>query len=289
MTQYTLLGVLAIVFASGSILATTGPAYAGSIEDDISELFSRMSDVESLASQAASDIQQFTNDITELFARISDLESLASSTASDLSGLQELAVGPPGPPGVDTLGGLSCTTDQIAKWDGTQWICANEVISAGSFSTEFMLDLGPDTVTNAETYNNLQVLQNFKIINLPSSTEEYTIPINFMRIEALMAVDSPIPVSSDSFKIILEESTRGEFSQILSINTRDAALDYRTANHILFGQEQVFIESGTTEKFFRVIAFTTDNDPSVPTGSFDNFQLLMNFPLPMGATIETIP
>jgi len=181
----------------------------------------------------------------------------------------------------------SCLINQIAKWDGNQWICADE--SPGSFSTEFMLELGPDTVTNVEGPNQFKVLQDFKIINLPSSTQEYTIPINFMRMEANMAVDSSPSVSSDAFRIILEESTRGQFGQIISLFTKDAALDYRTSNNVLHNQDQVVIESGSTEKFFRVIAFTTDRDASVPTGSFDNFQLLINFPLPAGATFETIP
>ena len=122
--KHTIIGLVALAFVSGSIFATTGPAYAGSIEDDISELFDRMSDVESVASQAANDIESMTNNVSELFARISDLESLTSQTASDLAGLQELAVGPPGPPGVDILGGLSCIEDDIAKWDGTSWNCA---------------------------------------------------------------------------------------------------------------------------------------------------------------------
>ncbi len=30
--------------------------------------------------------------------------------------------GEPPPPGI-TLGDLSCTTDQIAKYDGTDWVC----------------------------------------------------------------------------------------------------------------------------------------------------------------------
>ena len=118
---------MAIAFVSGTILATSDPVYAGSIEDDISELFDRMSDVESVASQAANDIVSMTNNISELFARMSDLESLASQTASDLAGLLELSVGPPGPPGVDTLASLGCTIDQIVKHNGEQWICSDTV------------------------------------------------------------------------------------------------------------------------------------------------------------------
>ena len=31
------------------------------------------------------------------------------------------------PYGTETLGGLGCTTDQIAKWDGAAWVCSTEL------------------------------------------------------------------------------------------------------------------------------------------------------------------
>ena len=34
--------------------------------------------------------------------------------------------------GADTLSGLSCTTDQIAKWNGSAWICADDATAAGA-------------------------------------------------------------------------------------------------------------------------------------------------------------
>jgi hypothetical protein len=37
--------------------------------------------------------------------------------------------GPPGPPGEDTLGNLDCTIDQIAKFDGANWVCADNNVA----------------------------------------------------------------------------------------------------------------------------------------------------------------
>ena len=82
---------IAAAFVAGSIVTVTSPAYADILDDiqnDISELFQRMSDVESIASQAASDVSS----LEELFPRMSDVESLTSQATSDVSGLKELAI-----------------------------------------------------------------------------------------------------------------------------------------------------------------------------------------------------
>ncbi len=180
------------------------------------------------------------------------------------------------------LSGLNCNIDQIVKWDGAQWICAVET-TGSSISTEFVIELGPDMVTDAE-FPKFKVLQNFKITVLPLSTREYSIPINFVKIEADMATDF------GAFEIFLEESSGGKFSRFLFMGTDELALGYRADNHILEGKEQIIIEPGTTEKFFRLIARTFDRtSPPVPTGSFDNLKLVMNLPLPDGATIVLIP
>ena len=45
---------------------------------------------------------------------------------------------PPGKEKKETLGGLSCTTDQIAKWDGAKWACAPD--EAGAAGDQILQD-----------------------------------------------------------------------------------------------------------------------------------------------------
>lgn len=52
----------------------------------------------------------------------------------------QLIPGPPGPPGVDILGTLACTTNQIAKYDGSQWIYSTK----GTMTTVDCNNLVPD-------------------------------------------------------------------------------------------------------------------------------------------------
>ncbi len=48
---------------------------------------------------------------------------------------------PPGKEKKETLGGLSCTTDQIAKWDGAKWACApDEAGVAGDQDLQDQID-----------------------------------------------------------------------------------------------------------------------------------------------------
>jgi len=182
-----------------------------------------------------------------------------------------------------------CNNKDLTQLKGGNWKCskpADIVASVGilpgsSGITEFVIELGPGMVT--AKFPAFEVLQDFKITGLPTSTKEYTIPINLIRLEADMATDFA------SFEIILEESSDGvDFSQFFFIGTQEPTLGYLTKNNFAVNRDQIIIEAGDTEKFFRLIGRTFDLNPTFPTGSFENLKLVINLLLPEGATVTII-
>jgi len=175
----------------------------------------------------------------------------------------------------DFLGNLECTEDQIvAKWNGTHWNCAAE--SGSSQSIEFLIEI-PLTDVPA-----IQVIEEFEITGLPLSTAEYSLPINFMKIEADLSVDF------GDFAIILEATSGNSVDELLRITTDESALSYRAANHLQNHVEELTIPIGTTEVSFELIG-----EPfkfgAAPTGTFDNLKFIINFPLPDDAMIGLTP
>jgi len=191
-------------------------------------------------------------------------------------------------PDEDTLGALLgaplCMNKDLVQIKGSKWQCSKPadivtavgILPGSSGITEFVIELGPGMVT--AKHPAFEVLQDFKITGLPSSTKGYTIPINLIRIEADMATDLA------SFEIILEESSGGTFSQFFFIGTVETTLGYRTQNNFVVNIDQIEIGKGETEKFFRLIGHTFDTKPTDPTGSFDNLKLVINLLIPKGAT-----
>jgi len=182
-----------------------------------------------------------------------------------------------------TLLEMSCLENQIGKWDGTQWVCADE-ITGPSGSTEFVIKLsGLTDVTEICTVTicNKKIIKEFKITGLPSSAKEYKIPINLIQLGANVkeTVDG-------TFQIQLQESSDGvTFSQFFFIAADGPNLIFRSIDHIQANEEHITIDANKTEKFFRLVGNSFREGDA---GSFDNLKFVMSLPLPETATIEEI-
>ena len=181
----------------------------------------------------------------------------------------------------DTLAEISieCLTNQIVKWDGDQWNCTED-LSGSSSNTEFNVNLGDGTVTKKE-----KVLYEFKIVDLPSSDEHYSIPINHMILESNLNV-----VEGNDLNIILQSSFEEEYRVELFMGTQKSEVFFKTANHASPSKNEIEIEKETTENRFRIIAQALDNDKVTPaTGNFNDLKLKLNLLLPGDASIVEIP
>jgi hypothetical protein len=83
--------------------------------------------------------------------------------------------GPQGPPGSDTLGGLKCKVNQVTKWNGFDWTCAEDIDTqltedqVENFIENDPLDLDAGSTLNGQTiFNRPQGFQ--------QSKEDVTIP-----------------------------------------------------------------------------------------------------------------
>jgi hypothetical protein len=177
----------------------------------------------------------------------------------------------------DVLGNLTCTKDQIAKWDDalSQWVCAED-LSGNSLSTEFEVKLESGTVTEA-----FEELHHFKIIGLPLSMERYSIPVNFMMLQSEMETDN------GDFDIRLQDVFRGGLFKHLTLRVSNGEKDFRLEHdssglHI----DEIFIEKGTTEKLFFITGEVYPRNGQPTTGNFTNLKLKLSFMLPDGASID---
>lgn len=59
--------------------------------------------------------------------------------------------------GSDTLAGLSCSTNQIAKWNGSAWICAADETGGGGGSATVSMDVEDIEINYDEAVSNRQV------------------------------------------------------------------------------------------------------------------------------------
>jgi hypothetical protein len=186
----------------------------------------------------------------------------------------------------DVLGNLTCTKDQIAKWDDAlnQWVCAED-LSGASLSTEFEVELESGTVTE-EDYKegeDFQELYHFKIIDLPFSDERYSIPVNFMMLQSEMETDN------DDFIIRLQDDFKGNFFKHLTLSVDDREKDFRL-EHSTSGLiiDEIFIEKESTEKLFFITGevFAKNSQPTI--GNFTNLKLKLSLVLPDGASIVPI-
>ncbi len=184
-----------------------------------------------------------------------------------------------------TLLEMSCLVDQIGKWDGTQWVCTDE-ITGPSGSTEFVIAItGPSDITERCTVAicNEKIIKEFKITGLPSSTKEYQIPINLIQLG-----DNIGETGTGTFQIQLQKSSDGvTFSPFFFIAGDGSELIFRSTDHIQAGKDHIIIDPNKTEKFFRLVGNSFAEDDA---GSFDNLKFVMSLPLPEGATIiEILP
>lgn len=186
----------------------------------------------------------------------------------------------------DVLGNLTCTKDQIAKWDDTlnQWVCAED-LSGTSLSTEFEVELESGTVTQ-EDYKegeDFQELYHFKIIDLPFSFERYSIPVIFMMLQSEMETDN------DDFIIRLQDDFNGNFLKHLTLSVNDRENDFRL-EHSTSGLiiDEIFIEKESTEKLFFITGevFAKNSRPTI--GTFNDLKLKLSLLLPDGASIVPI-
>ena len=172
----------------------------------------------------------------------------------------------------DVLGTLECTKDQIAKWDGSQWVCANG-LSGTSFNSVLEADLGSRQIENG-----FEVLYEFGILGLPSSNNGYQIPVNLLMLESKMNV-----TNGHEFRILLQEINQNNILGTLFLGVDDEdGHSYQTANHITDLRRTIEIESDTTKQLFRVVAQPI---PDSAIGNFTNLKLKVDLSLPDGASL----
>lgn len=82
----------------------------------------------------------------------------------------------PSPAGVSgsfyTIGGLSCASGQVAKWDGSNWVCAPDdvgTVSPGSITSDHIQD---GTITNADISASAAIAYS-KLSGVASSTHNH--------------------------------------------------------------------------------------------------------------------
>ena len=112
MTQkYTILGLVAIAFVAGSIMTST-VAYASDHQNGTPFLQEELDAINAIVADILLDITELQN----LQVSWVDVIDIPADFADDIDN--------------DLLAGLSCSTDQIIKWDGTQWVCATSAINS---------------------------------------------------------------------------------------------------------------------------------------------------------------